>query len=101
MTGDEEQALAAKTARHMAKDGRTAAWLRGQPAAAEERDMSFWARVAAELDIIEARRRFRVLPGGASRHPLAVRIAAIADKHGGSAPALVIVPAGRQPRYRG
>ena len=98
MTDDEEQELAAKTARNMVKDGHTAAWLREQPSG--DGDRSFWVRVGAELDIIEARHRFRVLPGGASRHPLAVRIAAIAGKRTESAPALALVPAAQQRGYR-
>jgi hypothetical protein len=79
LTDAEEQELARESAAALAKDGYTAAWLREQPA--EEGDARFWERVAAELDAIEARQGLSVLPGEASRHPLAVRLAASAAEH--------------------
>jgi hypothetical protein len=82
-------------ARNLARRGVTAAEVREYGDAA-----SFWQLIADEVEIIEARYRFEVLRGGASRHPLAVRMAAIAHKHPESAPALALVPAGTQRRYR-
>jgi hypothetical protein len=93
LTDADEQELARKSAAVMASDGRTSAWLRAQ--SAREGDVAFLAKVAAELEFIEARQCLRVLPGGASRHPLAVRLAA--SKHAEAAPALALVPPGYVP----
>jgi hypothetical protein len=93
LTDADEQELARKSAAVMASDGRTSAWLRAQ--SAREGDVAFLAKVAAELEFIEARQCLRALPGGASRHPLAVRLAA--SKHAEAAPALALVPPAMYP----
>jgi hypothetical protein len=70
LTGEEIpfEEVMRKTAASMLRHGYTADRARGDAAREEEgphraENMAFLLAVAAEMDIIEARRRFRVLPG--------------------------------------
>ena len=60
--GKDDRECVTTLARSLAQRGVSAAEVRGYGA-------PFWAAIADEVEIIEARRRFRVLPGGVRLRP--------------------------------